>query len=91
MLKGYYTPTVTRIEIAGFHYSGTKRIGRSNLRLLAREAAVVQALSDVGFKTPSISLAERASDNPDDEDAVQLEVKGATLKPGPSSPTGAHK
>jgi Caspase domain len=91
MLKSYYTPTVTRIEIAGFHYSGTKLIARSNLRLLAREAAVVQALSDVGFKTPSISLTERASDNPGDEDALQLEVKGATLKPSPGSATGARK
>lgn len=75
-LKNEYSPTLSRIEVVGYHYGGPKHDPKNNLRLLERQATAVRALSEIGYDAQMIGLSDRNTETIIKQDSVEIIVTG---------------
>ena len=64
----------TKVSVIGYRYSGPREQAAEPLRLLMRQADVVQALGAAGFPASSMQLSSSDTDKMSDDDKVSLEV-----------------
>ena len=71
--------STTKVSVIGYRYSGPREQAAEPLRLLMRQADVVQALGAAGFPASSIQLSNSDTDRMSDDDKVSLEVSERSL------------
>jgi hypothetical protein len=78
-LSKEFAPLLTRIDIIGYEYVGTASVQQHALRLLLRQAGVVEALSNIGYDSTKIAIRTRKTQNVDEDDLVRIQFNGSSL------------
>jgi hypothetical protein len=71
-LKG--EPLMAKFKVIGYRYQGHRDLPGDPLRLLMRQAGVVEALSAAGYASSSITLSVSDTENAVSDDKVTLEI-----------------
>jgi len=79
MLAKEFEPPLTRIDVIGFNYMGAVSADHHALKLLLRQAGIVEALSKIGYDSSKVAISTRSTQNIGEKDLVRIQFIGSTL------------
>jgi hypothetical protein len=80
-LEGQTSVSIGDVQVVGYLHRHKEGHPTNTLRLLTRQAAVIQALSGFGYDASKVTLATRETEKPEEADSIQL---GITILSAPT-------